>query len=52
MIRINGELEDQPELVNGSCYDMAWMIALKPADPAEIEGLLDATAYRELLATL
>ncbi len=52
VVRINDELEDHPELVNGSCYDMAWMIALKPADPAEIEGLLDAAAYRELLATL
>jgi len=52
VVRINDELEDQPELVNMSCYDKAWMIALTPADPAEIDGLLDAAQYRELLATL
>ncbi len=52
VVRINDELEDQPELVNESCYDQAWMLAVSPEDPADIDELLDAAQYRELLATL
>lgn len=43
--RINGALEDKPELVNEDCYGKAWMIAIAPSNPAEFEGLLDLSAY-------
>lgn len=49
--RVNAELESQPELVNDDCYGKAWMIEITPSDPSELEALLDAAAYAELLKT-
>ena len=51
VVKINGELESKPELVNDDCYDKAWMIEIVPSDAKELEGLLDHTAYAELLKT-
>jgi glycine cleavage system H protein len=47
--RVNGELESKPELVNDDCYEKAWMIAIAPSDPSEVDKLLDAAAYAEIL---
>lgn len=47
--RINDKLEDEPELVNDDCYGDGWMVAIKPGDPAALDGLMDAAAYRKLL---
>ena len=49
MIAANGELEDRPQLVNESPYGEGWLIRVRIADEAEIEGLLDAAAYRAQL---
>ena len=49
--RINGALEDKPELVNDDCYGEAWMIEIIPSDAKELDGLLDSAAYAELLKT-
>jgi glycine cleavage system H protein len=49
--RINDKLEMTPEKVNEDCYDLGWMIAIRPSDPSELGGLLDSTAYTELLNT-
>jgi glycine cleavage system H protein len=49
--RVNGELENKPELVNDDCYGKAWMIAVVPSDASEMNALLDAAAYSELLKT-
>jgi glycine cleavage system H protein len=48
---VNPALESKPELVNDDCYDKAWMIEITPSDAKELEGLLDHTAYSELLKT-
>lgn len=48
---VNAELESKPELVNDDCYDKAWMIEIVPSDAKELEGLLDSSAYAELLKT-
>ncbi len=45
VIAANGELEERPELVNESPYDEGWMIRVRLADGAELDGLLDAAAY-------
>lgn len=47
--RVNGELESKPELVNDDCYEKAWMIAIAPSDTSEVDALLDAAAYAEIL---
>lgn len=44
--RVNQNLVDHPELVNESCWEKAWMIALKPDQALGTQGdLLDATQY-------
>jgi len=50
VVRINERLEDQPELVNESCYGEGWLIALRPSDPQELEALLDDQGYRASIA--
>ena len=49
VIAANDDLEGRPELVNASPYDQGWMIRLRIADGADIDGLLDSVAYRALI---
>ena len=49
---VNDALTDQPELVNQAPYGEGWMIKVRPADLAEVEQLLDAAGYEQLLSTL
>jgi len=48
IVEINEALEDAPESVNESPYESGWMIKIKMSDTSEIDGLLDASAYKEL----
>lgn len=43
----NTDLEETPELVNADPYGAGWMFEVRPGDPAELGGLLDAAAYQE-----
>ena len=47
IVSINEKLEESPELVNESPYEFGWMVLIKPE--GEINGLLDAASYRELI---
>ena len=47
---INGDLTGTPEVVNTDPYGAGWMLRVKLADPAQVEGLLDASAYEQLTA--
>jgi len=47
---VNQEVVDKPELVNQSPYDEGWLVRLRLADPAEVDGLLTAEQYDELIA--
>lgn len=42
----NDSLEDRPELVNEDPYGEGWMLTIEPRDRAELDGLMDADAYR------
>lgn len=46
---VNPALEKQPELVNTDPYGAGWMIKIKVNNPADVAGLLDATAYQQLV---
>jgi glycine cleavage system H protein len=46
----NDQLADEPELINSDPYGAGWLVEIEPDDPAEIDGLLDADGYRELIA--
>ena len=48
VIAANAEVEASPESVNKDAY-RAWMFKLKPANAADIAGLLDAAAYQKLV---
>ncbi len=44
---INEALANTPELVNSDSFGAAWMIKVEIADPAELNGLLDAAGYEK-----
>lgn len=46
----NDSLEDRPELVNEDPYGEGWMLTIVPRDRAELDGLMDADAYRDHVA--
>ena len=50
VVEVNADLTSKPELVNSDPYDGGWMIKVKVADAAQVEGLLDAAAYEALTA--
>ena len=50
VIEFNETLEDEPELVNTNPYDKGWMIKINISDSSQIENLLDAEAYKEIIA--
>jgi glycine cleavage system H protein len=52
ILEINEELEDSPELVNQDPFGEAWFVRLAIADPAELDGLLDAEAYKAFVEGL
>lgn len=45
----NEELEDDPELVNTDPYEKGWMIKILISNASQIDNLLDAKAYQELI---
>ncbi len=45
----NDDLESRPELINSDTYGAGWIAVIRPAAPAEIDGLLDAAAYQTLV---
>ena len=47
VVERNGALADAPQLVNEDPYGDGWMVLIEPSDPAEVDGLLDASVYRE-----
>ncbi len=47
---VNEALGDSPELVNQSAYVDGWIFKVKISDEAELDELMDANAYNELLA--
>ncbi|MDZ7778633.1 MAG: glycine cleavage system protein GcvH [Gemmatimonadota bacterium] len=47
IVGVNEALEDDPSLVNSDPYGDGWMVRLKVAKPAELEGLLNADAYAD-----
>src|SRR3954471_6182764 len=44
----NATLSDEPELINAEPYAAGWLVEIAPDDPAAVDGLLDAAAYRAL----
>ena len=49
VLAVNSALDENPELVNSDPYGDGWMVELRLEDPDELDELLDADDYRELL---
>ena len=45
----NALLDSQPELVNQDPYGDGWMVKMTLSDPSQLEGLMDAAAYKALI---
>lgn len=48
VVAVNDAVESAPESLNKDPYGN-WMFRLKPSNPADLEGLLDAAGYRALI---
>ncbi len=46
---VNPKLNSNPELVNTDPYGDGWMVRMKISNPSEFEGLMDVTAYQNLV---
>ena len=50
IVAVNQKVLDEPETVNEDPYGEGWLIRIRLSEPAEVGSLLDAAAYRALLA--
>ena len=51
VVAVNDALAAEPALVNADPYGQGWLIRVRLSEPSELDGLMDAAAYREFLAT-
>ncbi|MDR1332136.1 MAG: glycine cleavage system protein GcvH [Tannerella sp.] len=49
VLAVNPELEDHPELINEDPYQAGWIVKVKPSDASELEALLSAGDYQQLI---
>ncbi|WP_316790988.1 glycine cleavage system protein GcvH [Pedobacter frigoris] len=49
VVEVNAALNDNPELVNSDPYGQGWMVKVTVSDLSEVDGLLDAEAYKGLV---
>ncbi|MEY2477166.1 MAG: glycine cleavage system protein [Actinomycetota bacterium] len=50
VVEVNGDLTDAPQKLNEDPYGEGWICVIEPTDVGAFEGLLDAAAYRKLIA--
>jgi glycine cleavage system H protein len=50
IVEVNEELPDSPESINTSPYDAGWIAKIKLTAATELDGLMDADAYRAFVA--
>lgn len=49
VIEVNSELDASPEMVNNDPYKNGWMIKVELSNPSELDELLDAEAYQNII---
>jgi glycine cleavage system H protein len=50
VVAVNRSLADAPETLNADPYGEGWICEIVPSDAAAVDGLLDASGYRQLTA--
>jgi glycine cleavage system H protein len=51
VLEVNASVVDAPETVNEDPYGDGWLVRIRLSDASEVEALLNAAAYRELLGS-
>ena len=49
IVEVNDALSSRPEAINDDPYEGGWMVKVKLADASEVDSLMDADSYQELL---
>ncbi|HEX5750962.1 MAG TPA: glycine cleavage system protein GcvH [Archangium sp.] len=49
VVKVNDALTNDPQAINNDPYGAGWIIELEPSDSKELAGLMDASAYGDLL---
>lgn len=49
VVEVNEDLADNPEIVNEDPYGKGWLVKIKFSDASDVEALMDADAYQELI---
>jgi glycine cleavage system H protein len=49
IVEVNQAVVDAPETINEDPYGAGWLVKVRLSDPGEVDDLLDAAAYRQLL---
>lgn len=50
VVEVNAKVSEAPETLNKDAYDAGWLFRLQPSNPKDMAGLLDAKAYKALVA--
>ena len=50
VVEVNAKVVETPETVNDDPYGEGWLVRIRLSDPSEVDDLLDAEAYKRLLA--
>jgi glycine cleavage system H protein len=49
VLEANSKIDSNPEVVNNDPYGEGWMIKAELANPSDVDGLMDAQAYKALI---
>ena len=49
VVEVNQAVAEAPETINQDPYGAGWLVRIRLSDPGEVDELLDAAAYRQLL---
>ena len=52
VLAVNQKAVDEPEVINADPYGEGWLVRIRMTDPGELDGLLDAGAYKAHVAEL
>jgi glycine cleavage system H protein len=50
IVEVNQKVVDEPETVNADPYGEGWLVRIRLSDPSEADALLDAEAYKQVVA--
>ena len=49
VVRVNEALASSPQTINSDPYGEGWIVEIEPSEPSQLESLLSASAYTDLL---